>query len=257
MKSLCLTIASALFALSSCADAELGKAPFLCNNGSPKCPEGYSCHLQGGRNVCIKDGEPVPDAGIVVDQRLVDGPPRPDGAADGGADKGPTPDGPSQVKVVVTEFMPHPNAVQDAEGEWIELFNPTNQPIDIEGWTLKDANIDTHTISRSVIIPANGFIVIGRSDIKATNGGVDVAYAYGPTFFLANTTDEIILLDKAGLVVLAFMYNASTFPISEGTAVSLKDPNSNPDDAGSWCAEGSAWSGSAGDRGTPGKPPGC
>lgn len=42
---------------------QLGDAPFLCNPGTPKCPEGYICKSSGGQQICVRPsavGKPRP-----------------------------------------------------------------------------------------------------------------------------------------------------------------------------------------------------
>lgn len=50
----------------SCMEADLGDAPFYCNNGNPPCPEGYSCEKVSGSNVCVRNGVTYnrPDSGV-------------------------------------------------------------------------------------------------------------------------------------------------------------------------------------------------
>ncbi|NIP52260.1 MAG: lamin tail domain-containing protein, partial [Phycisphaerae bacterium] len=65
--------------------------------------------------------------------------------------------------VVINEIMQNPNAVFDSAGEWFELYNATGADIDIEGWTISDNDIDSHTINNGapLIIPAGGYLVLG------------------------------------------------------------------------------------------------
>jgi len=48
-----LLLAAAL--LPACIEPDLGDVPFFCNNGDPKCPDGYSC--VDGR--CVREGASV------------------------------------------------------------------------------------------------------------------------------------------------------------------------------------------------------
>jgi hypothetical protein len=47
-----MMIAGTLAALSGCIEPDLGEAPFYCNNGAPRCPDGYQC--VGNR--CLRNG---------------------------------------------------------------------------------------------------------------------------------------------------------------------------------------------------------
>ena len=161
------------------------------------------------------------------------------------------------MQILITEFMANPAAVSDGNGEWLELFNPGNTKININGWTLKDKGVDSHKIAHTgpLYVPATGFLVLGRSTDKAQNGGAPVAYAYG-AFFLSNSGDEVILENEKGLVMDSFTYTASLV-IPSGASLSVKTPGANKDLPSSWCTETTAWSGSAGDTGTPLAKTGC
>ena len=212
------------------------------------------------RKICVKEGSqpPIVDGAPPAEGGAPDGaPPIPDGPRPEGS---PPPDGPAPAgKVIVTEFMANPKAVQDSDGEWIELFNIGNQPVDINGWTLKDQGTDAHVIQAPgpLVVPAGGYLLLGRTTDKLLNGGVHVLYAY-KDFFLANTEDEVVLQDTGGAVVDSFSYSATKgFVIPEGASLSLKHPGVDQNDPGNWCAEPSPWPGSKGDNGTPGANPGC
>ena len=60
--------------------------------------------------------------------------------------------------VVINEIMQNPAAVGDDVGEWFELYNLTATGIDINGWTVRDNDIDSHVINNSgpLVIPAGG-----------------------------------------------------------------------------------------------------
>ena len=70
--------------------------------------------------------------------------------------------------VVITEIMQNPDAVSDSYGEWVEIHNTTGSAIDIDGWTIGDGESEEHTInnSGSFILPAGGFLVLGRRIIS-------------------------------------------------------------------------------------------
>jgi len=241
--------------LFGCAAPDLGKAPFLCNPGTPKCPSGYVCQSQ--TDVCVKAGTtftpPQKDSGP---------PPKDDAKAptpDEGIIKPDTPAPPPGTSVVITEFMANPNKVTDSAGEYIELFNVGNQPVDINGWTLKDLGSDSHTIAAggSLMVPPRGYLLLGASATKATNGNIAVAYAY-KLFFLSNKADEIQLLDTNGKIVDQLAYDtAAGWTITDGASLSVKNPFADKTKATNWCTETAAWSGSAGDFGTPGGNPKC
>ena len=72
--------------------------------------------------------------------------------------------------------------VTDDQGEYIELINLDDEDVDISGWTLSFLNLETdHIISpdESLIVPAQGFIVLGRSADWYWSYGASPDYLYG------------------------------------------------------------------------------
>ena len=259
-RNLLMTLAAGLLPLlTACPPPDLGAAPFFCNTGMPKCPLGYECKS----DVCVKEGTSPPkldggkdisgdtvidEGGIPGDMNLTD--------AEGGT---PADKGAASVKVIITEFMADPSASSDDMGEWIEVYNPSSQNININGWTLKDTQTDTHTLKNSgpLFVVAKGYLILGRTTNTSDNGGTAVAYAYD-NFYLSNSTDEIMLLNEKMQVVDSFSYNTTTgYNITPGASLSIKSPGSDPKQASSWCVETTAWTGSKGDKGSPLSNPKC
>lgn len=61
--------------------------------------------------------------------------------------------------------------------EWIELYNNTNLPVNLNGWSLK-ATDDTPEISLNETIPAHNFYLLERTDDNAVpNTTADLIYA--------------------------------------------------------------------------------
>lgn len=143
--------------------------------------------------------------------------------------------------LVITEFMKDPSAVPDNKGEWIELYNTTTHPINIEGWTLSDAGSNSHTFDNGkqlIVIPAGGYRVIGNNADPATNGGVIVHHQYSG-FTLANGADSILLTSRSGKLVDRVDYDDGIFwPDLPGQSISLNPASTNPyknDRPFNWC----------------------
>ena len=75
------------------------------------------------------------------------------------------------ANIVISEIMQNPSAVGDSSGEYFELYNGDDTDVDINGWTIADADSDSHTIDNGgpLIIPAGGYIVLGNNSDTATN----------------------------------------------------------------------------------------
>jgi hypothetical protein len=155
--------------------------------------------------------------------------------------------------IVINEIMQNPSAVFDSDGEWFELYNPSSTSIDINGWTISDNDFDSHVIDNgtSLIIPAGGFLVLGNNTDTSTNGGVNVSYNYGSSFFLANAADELILQDTGLNEIDRVEWDdGATFPDPTGASMLLIDPALDNNIGSNWLT--SIVSYGAGDLGTPG-----
>jgi len=144
--------------------------------------------------------------------------------------------------LLITEIMANPSAVSDANGEWFELFNPTNDSINLSGITLSDAvgnSSNNHTISSNsdLWLDSGNYFVMARNGTPLSNGGLTVDYAYS-NFTLGNSSDQIIFSEgsnellrldyEAGFVangasmellsesMLASNYAASITPYGDG-----------------------------------------
>jgi endonuclease/exonuclease/phosphatase family metal-dependent hydrolase len=153
--------------------------------------------------------------------------------------------------IVITEIMPNPSAVSDSYGEWFEILNTTDTVININGWTIKDAGTDNHTISNvdlSVPILPGDFFVFARNADSTLNGGVVANYEYS-NFLLSNSDDEIILTDQTGAIVDEVRYTNS-WDFGNGASMEIHDLNSNNNESENWFEATLSYGNS--DFGTPG-----
>jgi cysteine-rich repeat protein len=213
-------------------DAKTGKCTHFnnkatCDDGNP-CTTGDQCAsgaCKPGVNTCT-DG----------------------GSTDGGG----LPSG----TVIITEVMYNPygkGLVKDADGEWIELYNPGSDPVDLGGVVLKDLGKDKFTLPPGTTIQGNARLVIGASKDKALNGGVQVDVAWGNAMTLGNTADAVIL-DSAGSTIDVVTWDVTKgWPNLNGVSLSLSpsftDVAGN-DEAEHWCGGSGVLP--DGDKGSPG-----
>ena len=155
----------------------------------------------------------------------------------------------SDYNLVISEVMPNPSAVSDSYGEWFEVFNLDSIPINLNGWTIMDEGSDSHVITSSIELQPGEYMVLGRNSDENVNGGYVSDYTY-TSFALANSDDEIILLDQDEKVVDNISYGI-TFPYSNGVSMYLEDPLMDNDVDTNWTA--STISYGDGDFGTPGR----
>ncbi|SVD00995.1 uncharacterized protein METZ01_LOCUS353849, partial [marine metagenome] len=159
---------------------------------------------------------------------------------------------------IINEIIQNPLQVNDSEGEWFEVFNPTTFDIDLEGWTIKDvstsqnpADAENHIISTSIIIEPGEYIVLGINSNMSTNGGVTVDYQYSD-ISLMNSSDALILIDPYGNTRDSVAYdNGATFPDPNGASMALLDPDLDNSLGSNWVQSTLAYG--DGDKGTPGR----
>ncbi len=93
--------------------------------------------------------------------------------------------------IVINEFMAKP----DDNIEWIELYNPTNQIVDLTGWKLKDGNSSTtDDLTLSGQISALGFITFDHDKGWLNDTG----------------TETITLLDQNSNAIDSYSYSGAT-----------------------------------------------
>ena len=169
---------------------------------------------------------------------------------------------PTPGSVVITELMIHPQATEDAQGEWVEILNSTSTWLDLSGSLLADRGVDAVEIESvsagSLIVEPGGYLTLCADDNYWDNGGVscDGTFRYwtlGGGFALSNSEDEVKIISASGSLLDEVRYSEG-FSV-EGEALAL-DPDklsvSANDDMGNWCEQYGLLP--FGDGGTPGEP---
>jgi hypothetical protein len=156
---------------------------------------------------------------------------------------------PAGVGVRITEVMIDPAAVADADGEWIELFNGGDDPVNVAGWTLGDGAGATHVIvpGGALFIPPAGRVVLARNKVPAANGGVGAAYQYAG-LALDNAAGSVVLSDDQGAEVDRVDYGPG-YPLVPGASLALVSVEVDSASPTAWAASTTAMS--SGDLGTP------
>ena len=129
-----------------------------------------------------------------------------------------------------------------SSGDWIELHNFGNTPIDLSDWQLLDqSTLMPYLIPTGTVIPSNGYLVIYGDLQKFTQQYPSVSNKVGPfSFFFNNDTETLRLLDNLGVEQLSLTYTDSiSFPqCADGLGRTLEriNPNNNTN-----LSEGSSW----------------
>ena len=126
----------------------------------------------------------------------------------------------SSSQVLINEYSAaNYAAYTDNYGEyedWVELYNPTANPIDLNGWFLTDktANPTKWSFTSSLIIPANGTVIVfcsGRDEIVGGN-------AHSNFKITQTKLNETLLLSDINMV---FQDSVNVIPHQDSHSLSL------------------------------------
>jgi len=121
--------------------------------------------------------------------------------------------------VVISEVMPDPIVVSDANGEWIELHNLADTPQDISGWKINDGG-SNFTFPAPTSIEAYGYFVICKNNVDA-NANCDLQWS-GMSLSNSGDTVSLVLNDDESTAIDTVTYPAS----SESNSVVIEgEPN--------------------------------
>lgn len=99
----------------------------------------------------------------------------------------------------ISEILANPEG-SDTNNEWIEIFNPSSQEINLENWTIKSSNKEAKI--KKFIIPANSYEILRTNEIKLS---------------IKNTNETISLLNKLNETMSTVEFEKS----SENKSLSL------------------------------------
>lgn len=152
----------------------------------------------------------------------------------------------TRTSVYISEIMPFPTKVDKFRGEWIELTNPTDKTILLDGFNLQSKDDSGLTFETGTSIAAGEQLLLAVRKSPTGNGGLPkVDVVYKDSMLKINATDWIEL--KQGDTVI------ERLNFEKGDLPSGKSLQFMPDKS---TCEGSTLYGD-GDFGTPGKSNQC
>ena len=233
------------------ADKDKDKVGDVCDN----CPNAANTDQKNADGDATGD---VCDAAVCGDAELDLG----EGCDDGNKvdNDGCTPDckiaAIVAAKIVITEIFAHTGQLDDAYGQWVELYNADSKAVIIGGWKLVFAGKGDFVMPANppLTIGAGQYLVVAASKNKLLNGGMsfDVEWTKG---LILDPVQGSVELYNSNLLIDKVEYGKNTPKVETGLALQL-DPTklsvSLNDQALYWCyAETPLPYG--GDTGTPGK----
>jgi hypothetical protein len=147
----------------------------------------------------------------------------------------------SNNSIVINEINYKSSPVFDTE-DWIEIFNPSNESVDLSGWKFRDNDISNQFIfGQSTSIRAHEYLVICRDTISFRK-----LYPYKKNiignfkFGLNNDKDHIYLIDATNVTIDEVAYEVDGFwnslPNGKGPTLSLINYQLDNSKAESWTA---------------------
>ncbi len=137
---------------------------------------------------------------------------------------------------LISEVMYRPNAPLTGNREWVEIYNPTAESVNLTNWYLGDVGPGSeygsglYRFPTGAALPAAGVIVVvqqaadvdftpdyeflidpGRNDPSVPDM-IPAGVWDGFGFALGNSGDEVLLLDTAGAAVDVVAYGAGSYP---------------------------------------------
>lgn len=152
---------------------------------------------------------------------------------------------PDREPIVINELMYHP--VEAEFPEWVELYNPNDHSMVLDGFTFSDGGIDNlFTIPQGTVIDPDGYLVVAGDMtnfvfVYGTPDHMTGSFSTGLSGFnLSNRGEIITLKNNYGIVedVVAYSDNLPwpTFADGYGPSLQLKSPELDNSDPYNWFA---------------------
>jgi hypothetical protein len=154
---------------------------------------------------------------------------------------------PCQERIVISEI--NYNSADWADpGDWVEIFNPGNYPVDLSGWHFSDSD-DQHmfVIPSGTVVQGGDYLVLSEDMLKFTTRYPWIQNKRGPfSFGLSGSGEALRLYDQSGKIEFSVIYNDNppwpTEADGEGYTLESSDVHGKVCEGDNWfagCPEGS------------------
>ncbi len=141
-------------------------------------------------------------------------------------------------KLKVNEVNYNSNLFSNS-GDWVELYNTTNMPVDLSGWTFHDEG-NVFIVPNGHTISPHGYYVLAAKATSFTNVFPSVPNHVGDFDFNLGSKEQLILFSASGCQVERMSYSDNppwpSEPDGTGPTLSLIDTTYDNDIPGSWAS---------------------
>ncbi|HPN54733.1 MAG TPA: lamin tail domain-containing protein [Candidatus Moranbacteria bacterium] len=127
--------------------------------------------------------------------------------------------------LLITEIMYDPDG-SDTRREWIEIYNQTDQPVDLSGWKFfeSDTNHGLTLMQGSFVLPAYGYVVIAENATKFLEEYAGFSgNLLDSSFSLSNEGEELAIKNKTGEIVAQASYSKDSGGNDNGFSLELDE----------------------------------
>lgn len=131
-----------------------------------------------------------------------------------------------KLEIVINEFLPDP--IPDGSEEWIELYNRTNDTIDLQGWHIGDSVLQNVMTADFRLLAGNEYLIVCENSVTFASAYPEVApeicIEVAGWRVLNNSGDGIILRDNFGFVMDSVVYETTAGEGHSLERVSVDEP---------------------------------
>jgi hypothetical protein len=150
--------------------------------------------------------------------------------------------------LLLWEFMPDPGQVEDAAGEWMELYNPGPDSVKLAGWSVRSGSSARLPLDAAGSVAPGGYFVVARAD-SGRDGGFVPGQILSSGWSLPNASGSLGLYDPSGTRRDSVAWGGG-WPLKPGRSVERNGTGCDGLDAACWGTSSSVYG--LGDYGTPG-----
>jgi len=134
----------------------------------------------------------------------------------------------SVKSIVINEINYKSSSLFDTE-DWIELYNPVNEAVDLSGWKFRDDQSHVFTLPANTSIGGTSYLVLARDTAKFLSLRTSVRPIVGNfDFGLSSDGENIQLMSSADTIVDEVAYAStgkwSALPNGSGATLALTNP---------------------------------